>query len=165
MQKQRKVSPKSPIAEWKMMERLSRAYCFQSMPVHAALQRHPGQAAPPAARPGNPERPPPVHLTEEPPMAGYNAVPKLIVALTMPMTLGRSALFRNHLPASCMILKGAAPALVWPRHASRFSNESEKGTLTPHGEQQQLPAAMPAVRKRRQSTPATGYKRARQRKA
>ena len=93
MQKQRKVSPKSPIAAgWKMMERLSRAYCFQSMP---ACGRSSGthMASIPTGRAAKETQN--GHLQSisprKPPMAGYSAVPTLIVAPTMPMTLGRSA--------------------------------------------------------------------------
>ena len=92
MQKQRKVSPKSPIAaEWKMMERLSRAYCFQSMPVCGRSSGTLRASSPTGSAAREIQN---GHLQSiaprKPPMAGYNAVPKLIVAPTMPMTLGRS---------------------------------------------------------------------------
>ena len=68
-----------------MMERLSRAYCF---PVHAgvrALQRdahgkHPHRQAAKETQNGHLQSISP----RKPPMAGYSAVPTLIVAPTMP---------------------------------------------------------------------------------
>ena len=75
-----------------MMERLSRAYCFQSMPVCGRSSGTPRASSPTGSAAREIQN---GHLQSisprKPPMAGYNAVPKLIVAPTMPMTLGRSA--------------------------------------------------------------------------
>ena len=93
MQKQRKSQPEKP--DCGGVENDGTAIPRVLFPIHAgmrALQRDTQGKRPTGGAAREIQN---GHLQSisprKPPMAGYNAVPKLIVAPTMPMTLGRSA--------------------------------------------------------------------------